>query len=169
MKGTLDAYKISAIGGSAPCPTGAFVDVAESLPYHEFNLDGCIERSGGGPKKNFTVVAVGRYSWGEHMLRSDAADEIDFFNPWDIALTDSTGRFFLRIGVWEPPDSIAVAVIRPDQEMIRGRFSAIAEGQPYEKIRYYNTDTGGCDGCSERHSKVEGYVYNFHNLTIAVP
>ncbi len=150
-------------------PMALFSTEPERPPYYEFNLDGHLERSSGGSKKNFTMVAIGRYNWGEHVLRSDAADEDDLFYSRDIALTDSTGRFFLNIALFDPPDSIAVAVVRPDQEMLRGRFNALAEGQPYEKIRYYNTDTGGCDGDSERHSKVEGYVYNFHNLIIAVP
>jgi hypothetical protein len=119
-------------------------------PYHQFRVNGRIERPGGGMKGNFTVALLGKPVYQTQSGQFEIMRGIGKQDDRPIALTDSSGSFYLVTSNYNKPDSIVVGIIVPERNIIYGSALAVRQLQSYpntETRDYYDQDQSGCNGC----------------------
>ncbi len=119
-------------------------------PYHQFTISGRIERSSGGTRKNFSVSLLGKPLYRTPSPEFEILRGIGAQNDRPIALTDSSGSFYLVTSNYNKPDSIVVGIIVPERNIIYGSVLSVSQLQPYPNMvtqDYYDHDQSGCNGC----------------------
>lgn len=140
-------------------------------PYHQYVVMGQIMRPSGGPKENFVVTLVGKFSTSV----IDTSIELleGFASPGTglRAATDTSGEFSLDVQSPLPADSLALKVSAVDQVPLLGEFFPV----PAAAETIMGDDPGtssGCGGCNSVEplsATVRGYRYVIPQQTIVIP
>jgi hypothetical protein len=118
-------------------------------PYHEFNVRGNVERSGGGSVEGLGVVLLVKRNLG----LPDSLKTFEIFTPrgneWQLGsryfvFTDALGEFALIVRSNAYIDSISAAVILPNDVVVTGDTLRVDEMQVLEHAREVQTTDGGC-------------------------
>jgi hypothetical protein len=138
------------------------------VPYHDFNVSGRIERTGGGPLQNYTVALAARGIDGRdgYTVIGDGAQPL--------ALTSESGQFVLSAKIYrflrdDEADSLAVAVLVPGDDFIMGERFATASVRPTEDRRVYEEESDGCCESPVERESVVGYIYYYRDLVVTIP
>jgi len=154
-----------ALGTSPPPP-----------PYHQYTVDGVIERPSGGSKQGFAIVLMGFSPWvsgpdsGFLILNGVPYPRL---RDYPIGITDSAGLCHIRVSFDLPLDSLRVAAIVPDEPTVHGPSFAVdvSMGTPHSET-YSSEPESGCSGCgTEPHTstRVVYYSYFLGNKTLVIP
>jgi hypothetical protein len=141
-------------------------------PYHQLVVRGQVQRSSGGPRQNFAVTLVGRFSFSQ----ADTIVELVagfVVTPGDAinSVTDTGGAFFLDLKCHAKPDSLAVKVSAVDRADVLGEFFSVPEAST-TIMGEYRDETSGCNGCGTTEpaqSYIKGYQYQLPSQTVLVP
>lgn len=143
-------------------------------PYSVYVVEGRIDRTGGGPRGNFTVVLAGKLhnSAGTEFTRI-AASSGDLHGGAPVALTDSNGAFRLQARSDDPADSLRLEVILPGRTAITGAPFIAGEvpGEPTTETVTYDPDGDFLDCSPDRATRriVLFTTYRFTERTINIP
>jgi hypothetical protein len=139
-------------------------------PWHSFTLLGTVSH-GDGSVANYTVVAMGKVEGTWRMLHScSVAEAADWGGAQDIVLTGTGGDFYLSLWLCEPPDSIAAAVVLPDNIILGPQIPRTAlEYTTYHATSLTTEDGFLCDH-AVAHEYLNGYKYDtVEHLIVTVP
>ena len=151
-------------------------DPDEPPPYHQFIIQGEVEREGGGPREKFTVVCLVK----PICCGVDATESFQIYDPdaeyWDspesihVALTDENGTFLLRIKTRIEIESLTAAVLLADQTFVTGDTLAVND-LPVTNDTYWETRSGffGCYGFTPLELDIAGYIYDVPKQKIMIP
>ncbi|HXG01723.1 MAG TPA: hypothetical protein VNL69_13085 [Bacteroidota bacterium] len=136
--------------------------------WHQYVVAGTLERASGLSRENFTVVLAGRIGSEEYRrIRGNVRP-----SPSPVAITDTSGGFFISVSDAVRFDSVRIMIVRPDSLPVLGSPLAVSAAQvftQYTTAEY--TDPEGCNGCRTTGTTtvVDGYVYNFPEQRVVLP
>lgn len=138
------------------------------LVWHQYVVHGTLERPAGLPRENFTVALAGKISLEGYRRIPGTVRP----SPSPLAITDTSGRFFISVADAIRYDSVRVMVVRPDSLPLFGAPLAVSTASvltEYSTVDY--TDPAGCSGCRPTGTTtvITGYVYNFPEQRLLLP
>ena len=136
-------------------------------PYSLFTVSGAVERTDGGTVENLPVVLTrlsAFYEDGYEILRGSGG------GSRDVALTLADGSFMLSVKkVHEPNDTIAVAVVLPDDKIYFGN-SLVVDTLAYgTATNWYTTESTGYCKTGDTVEYTEGYLFAISSQTVSFP
>ena len=136
-------------------------------PYHQYVVGGILERPSGGSRANFAVTLLG---WYHNQSETGYQTLPRAGNPQTgeipVALTDSTGAFFLVVNSSVEADSLKLSVVVPDRQTIFGTPVGKDSLQTGTNTETIHTDSkSGCSGCGTNPETEERVVYYSHYIS----
>jgi hypothetical protein len=153
---------------------GSIVFGSAILPpaYHEYIIQGQVERQNGGSRENFVLTLAAKF----HFLPQDSIIELTdgrilYPSNISISVTDTGGHFYLDLKTGDKADSIAIKVAAVDRPAYLSPFMVVP--QPSRTLMgETQSQTSGCKGCENitpAESYVAGYEYQFPDQIIVLP
>jgi hypothetical protein len=132
-------------------------------PYHQYRIDGHIERAGGGTLEGFAIVLIYKrktYDGPTDWVRGGTPD-----------LTDDRGRFQVLSGefYFDEVDSLSTAMVTPDTVIVGAPFPASEDpGTPIKSFHTHAKDGFICDDVDSVW-EVDGYAHYYTDKTFPLP
>ena len=136
-------------------------------------MNGRIERPSGGTKNNFSVALFAKSPY-----RNPTEFEILHLakqGDSPVAITDSTGTFYIVASAELKPDSIVVGVISAERPIVFGQVVAVNRLQAVPNTSTYDVyddDPSGCNGCKSSPRKqtiTTHYSYSLQDQILVIP
>lgn len=145
----------------------------EPPPYHQYSIRGVLERPSGGSKKDFAIIALGKFQiFADSGFLAFQGVTYPKYGDISIGLTDSTGTFFIRVSSATKADSLRLAVVVPDVPLTLGAPFTTDSSQVIPNTESYEVESQpGCFGCAtdpETKQRITFYSYYIENRTITV-
>lgn len=143
-------------------------------PYHEFYVNGNVERSGDGSVEGLGVGLLVARDWGQ----PDDYKTFEIFTPlgdeWQLGsryfvFTDAHGEFRLIVRSRAYIDSISAAVMLTNEVMVTGDTLHINGILILENMRTVQTSDGGCCGNPTTIQEPNSLTYVVPHQTITIP
>lgn len=142
-------------------------------PYHQYTVQGTLDRLSGGNRENFAVVLLAKVRYEQdstfRILRGIAYPSV---RDHPIGLTDSAGVFTLRVSTYLPADSLRVGVVIPDMPMTLGAPFPVDTSSAVPNREWYTPQAEpGCSGCGTEPMATERivyYSYYINGLTVSI-
>jgi hypothetical protein len=133
-------------------------------------VSGVIERQSGGPKQNYVVGMVGKFS----AIYRDSIVEIISYSSNEISkyVTDTSGYFYIEARSSSKADSIAIKISAVDKlAFVSQKWLIPSTG--LASMGESGSEQPGCTGCgaTEVTSEpyIKGYLYMFEEQRITIP
>lgn len=148
-------------------------DTPEPPPYHQYSVSGTLQRPGGGSTKDFAVTLLGWFpDQNQSVFLPFEGVAYPLYSDHTIALTDSSGAFFVRVSSNFRADSVRLAVVIPENPAMPGNPWYIDGSVGIPTIIYYEVpgEPGcfGIEGDPVTESKTSFYSYLFFDQTISI-
>lgn len=143
-------------------------------PYHQYLVEGHVQRSTGGPKQNFLVTMLGRFS--VLSAPTDTTLELvgkNILYPSNVSksVTDTSGHFLLNLNAQWKADSLAIKVVAPDKPDYVASFFFVPEANA-TFTGEIPAESSGCNDCATvtpGGSFIAGYQYQLPDQTVVLP
>lgn len=143
-------------------------------PYHSYGVNGYLERPSGGSRANFAVSLLG---WYHNQADTGFLPLPRVSNPETadipVALTDSTGAFYLLVNSAVEADSFKFSVSLPGHPTILGEaFGQSDLVKSAAHFESYQLDSQpGCYGCTTDPETTERVAFYAHLISrhVSVP
>ena len=139
-------------------------------PYYKYYVSGFVKVDSLVNKENFAVQLYGMQA--EYMPAYQAIKGIQTGTEQPVALTDSSGFFYIAVGHYLLFDSLKAGVVRPDKPVIYSPPYFIDPNRLKAIDEYYEPDNGhGCTSCSTTEpmeTRVAYYEYYLDNVRIEI-
>lgn len=148
--------------GTAPTPP----------PYHQYLVQGEVQRSTGGGKQNFLVTLVGKFSTPQRDTTIELV-RANILYPSNISVivTDTSGYFVLDLRTQDKADSLAIKVVAVDKPAYVGSFFFVPQAAVTLKGETQE-ESSGCNGCGTdipKQSYTVGYQYALPRQIVTLP
>lgn len=141
-------------------------------PYHQYRVYGHIKRQSDGPKENYVVSLIGKYS----LFAPDSIVDITSYSTDDKekSVTDTSGYFFLDVQTFNgKADSISIKVSAADKQPFISPTWLIPANGTEILGEQRTSEEAGCNGCGTTEvvsqPYVKGYLYTFEEQTVVLP
>ena len=139
-------------------------------PYYKYYVSGFVKGDSLVNKENFAVQLYGMEA--EYMPAYQAVKGIQPGTEQPVALTDSSGFFYITVSHYFLFDSLKAGVVQPHKPVIYSPAYFVAPNRLKAIDEYYESDNGyGCTSCSTTkpmETRVAYYEYYLDNVRIEI-
>lgn len=140
-------------------------------PYSQYSVRGSILRSSGLPLNNFIVTLTFKFPNPSLDSLSFPYFHVQSQNESYPGVTDTAGRFTVRVATQPKADSVAVEITGADKPVLSGPMMAVPQ-QGISITSSFSETQPGCSGCTKEPADktvVVGYEYILPEQTINIP
>lgn len=139
-----------------------------TIPLNQYNVSGALICDSAALLKDYTVQLFGKEFGSENFVPVYAS----YGGGSSIALTDSSGKFFLSTSSYQYYDSLKIGLIQPGKEII---YSKTVYADRSTAHKYYYTpssdDSPGCNSCNSTvepaSQSISQYSFYFYDMKIS--
>jgi hypothetical protein len=160
--------------GLAACLLGPMIfgSATTPPPYHQYFVEGFLQRPNAAPKQNFLVTLVARVTLGEGDTTIEfVLPNVAYPGSVNVSITDTSGHFWLSPMSHYKADSLAIRVVAVDRPDYLGAF-VLAPAADFTVTGKVQGEESGCRACSAdptSESYVVGYQYHLIPQTCVLP